>query len=556
MKKFLLFVILYISGFCSVKAQQYDYSRQDALDIVMRKFAKYDYDYYIYDDVENSKWQVLVDAEPMKGWEHLCYHISIPKKGPFPPNSYILREFLNPAVSMPPSADYEPGYIRNRYGSASTVKPLVHKTSSTNTDNIAASHTYALIISGGGYCYSNYLRYWNDCSFIYQTLVNTYGIPKNHIYPIMSDGDDPGDDQITPDGYKSQSLDLDFDGVNEQILAANRSNISQTLLQLSTELREDDHLFIYVIDHGGITADNQSYIVLWHGARLFDYELANMLSPFLENNVNVNVVLGQCHSGGFITELTKVGCVVATASAEDESSYSCGDIPFDEFVYHWTSAINGANHNQTKVNADTNGDGIITMEEAFLYAKNNDRRDEHPQYNSTPLSIGEDLAFNRVVKAVDLYMQDNEADTGKEPNITTDIFWDSPAVCIRNEDDNVYKHENPYYSFDHRLCHIYVKVRNRGKKDYDGIGKYLHIYWAEASTGIRPASWKGRETNSEGRVTGGHLEPIFIPAIRSGEERLIKHTWALPQLMSVTPGSQFHYCLCAKIMDLPYDDGY
>ena len=45
------------------------------------------------------------------------------------------------------------------------------------------------------------------------------------------------------------------------------------------------------------------------------------------------------------------------------------------------------------------------MDEAFIYAKNHDRRSaEHPQYVSTPISVGEDLAFNHLAPAVDLYI--------------------------------------------------------------------------------------------------------------------------------------------------------
>lgn len=166
--------------------------------------------------------------------------------------------------------------------------------------------------------------------------------------------------------------------------------------------------------------------------------------------MNVNVVLGQCFSGGFIDDLTKAGCVVATASTGSEYSWACGDIPYDEFVYQWTTAINGANHRGAKVYPDTDKNGRITMDEAFIYAKNHDRRSaEHPQYVSTPLSVGEDLAFNYLAPAVDIYIKDNPEDTGKEPNMTTDEFWKSPSIWVRNQDDGIEIHENPVYSPNH-----------------------------------------------------------------------------------------------------------
>ena len=51
------------------------------------------------------------------------------------------------------------------------------------------------------------------------------------------------------------------------------------------------------------------------------------LEPFTSKFVNVNVVLGQCFSGGFNDNLKKVGCVVASASTGSESSFACSDIP-------------------------------------------------------------------------------------------------------------------------------------------------------------------------------------------------------------------------------------
>ena len=64
------------------------------------------------------------------------------------------------------------------------------------------------------------------------------------------------------------------------------------------------------------------------------------------------------------------------------------------------------------------------MEEAFDYAYQHDRRRpmENPQYKSNPISVGEDLAFNNLPEAVDLYIRDNDEDTGKEPNLTQKYF--------------------------------------------------------------------------------------------------------------------------------------
>lgn len=542
-------------------AQSHSVSKAEALSIAQRQFHGKDVDYFILQDNNAKVWTIFVDAEPMKGWEHECYTLTIPKTITTTVNVAIPSSKLQ--RKLPPSGNFVPLSVKNRYGANANSAPSVAKVSQTNQTQTVAQRTYAIILSGGVNKLSNYERYWNDCSFVYQTLVNKYGVPKENIYPIMADGNDPAADmRLTTGGFKSQSLDLDNDGVGEIKLAATKANIQSTLNALSAKLGEDDHLFFYVIDHGGTTDNNtNSYICLWGNESLYDYQLAEMLTPFTQKYVNVNVVLGQCFSGGFNDNLTKVGCVVSSASTGSESSWACSDIPYDEFVYQWTSSINGANHLGSKVDADTDKNGRITMEEAFAYAKANDRRSaEHPQYVSTPLSVGEDLAFNHLAPAVDLYIKDNPEDTGKEPNMTTDEFWKSPSIWVRNKADGVEEHENPYYSSDHEMANVHVKIFNRGKKAYTG-GKFILMYWAQASTVMTSKTWKGREiykveNSSQQFATGGAMEAAHIDSIPAGGYRNVKIRWSLPNLLENYPEGNFHFCLLGKIMDTPYDDGY
>lgn len=538
-------------------AELKDVSQEDALAIAQRQFIGQDVDYFLYkrDPDGRAGWQIFVDAEPMKGWKHDCYMVYV-NTGTYDIDTYIPSVRY---IDSPPIGKYTPLSVKNRYGNKANSKPLVRKSANNQIEDLeAAKRTYAIIISGGVNAVFNYERYWNDCSFIYQTLVNKYNIPKDNIFPIMSDGTDPYEDmRCTTGGIISQPLDLDNDGVADIKLAATKSNIANTLSQLSRKLQKDDHLFIYVIDHGG-TDDNKtnSYICLWNNETLYDYELANMLTPFSEKFVNINVVLGQCFSGGFNDNLTKVGCVVSSASTGSESSWSCPDIPYDEFVYHWTSAMNNATHDGITVNPDTDGNGRITVEEAFEYAKQNDRiTAEHPQYTSTPVSVGEDLAFNHIVPSIDLYVKDNDLDFGQEPNLTTDQFWGSPSICVRNNQDSIFEHEDPYYTNDHKMAYIYLRVYNRGKEDYLG-GKFAIMYWALASTGLTDKVWKGRELYEGKYPTGGDLEAIHIDAISAGSYRDVEIPWMLPQLMVANPGEKLHFCLLAKIMDTAYDDGY
>lgn len=562
MRQKLIFLLMLL---CSVYASAYDLietgpqrtlTKEDALEVAQAQFKNMDVDYFILNDDTKTSWEVFVDAEPMKGWEHTCYVLRFSKTTTVVHNEDVM--VIKDQLTLPPYGNYEPLLVKNRYGLKSSLKPFVKKSEQANNPGEGAQRTYAIIISGGVSKLYNYERYWNDCSFIYQTLVNKYGIPKSQVYPIMSDGVNPAADVRTATGdFVSQKLDLDNDGVNDIKLAATKANIRNTLSSLVNKMNKDDHLFIYVIDHGGSVDNNtSSYICLWNNESLYDHELANMVEPFCNKFVNVNVVLGQCFAGGFNDNLTKVGCVVASACTGSESSWSCRDIPFDEFVYQWTCAVNEADHNNTALlGADADNNGRVTMEEAFNYAKSHDRMyQEHPKYVSTPLSVGEDLAFNHLAPAIDIYVKDNLEDTGKEPNITTDDYWCSPSIWVRHEEDGIYEHQNPEFSKTQNMNYIYVRVYNRGKENYSG-GKYLHLYWAKASTYISTKGWKGRETNVSGYLTGNHLEPQPIGEIKAGEFKDLLVLWSKPKVAEYNDGD-FHYCLLAKIMDTPYDDGY
>lgn len=553
----LLFGLLYNTA----KGAEYQITESDAIDIACREINKTAVNCYILQEkTETSVWTVFVDAEPMKGWCHDAYIITIPKTSSETAANTVAtkKEYLD----TPPYGNYVCKKIYNPSGNAQSPKPIV-AAGIMNGSNSQAKNTYAVIISGGANKFSNYERYWNDCSFIYKTLRKRYGIAKDHIIPIMSDGTDPEPDMLLNTGYvTTQPLDLDGDGLNDIQLPATKGSVNSAFRGLLSQMHADDHLFVYVIDHGGThDGKKQSFIYLWDYDTLEDYELANILKDFTSKKVNVSVVLGQCYSGGFLDDLNEAGCVVAAACEGSEQSYACYDLVYDEFVYQWTSAMNGASPYGSTVNADRDSNGYISMEEAFDYAYYEDRIGfENPVYKSTPRSIGEDLAFNHTPEAVDLYVMSSEGDTGSEPNILTDIMWNSPSIVVRNNDDDKFEYENPEFSKDHQFAFIYVRVYNRGKEDYTS-GKYMHVYWADASLAITKETWKGREVyiNEYGEPedpTGGHLEATSIPAIPAGGYVDVKVRWPMPNILGKYEDGNYHFCLFAKIMDISYDDGY
>lgn len=112
----------------------------------------------------------------------------------------------------------------------------------------------------------------------------------------MSDGTNPG---IDTSSGTSSNVDLDDDGIADIDYAATKSNVINVFNQLADKLTEEDYLFVYTIDHGGLDSSrNESYLVLWNGMYIYANEFSELVKSV--NTQATNIVMGQCNSGGFI----------------------------------------------------------------------------------------------------------------------------------------------------------------------------------------------------------------------------------------------------------------
>lgn len=249
---------------------------------------------------------------------------------------------------------------------------------------------HAVIISGGMNKLMNHERYWNDCAFLYRTLRNDYHFAKQDITLLISDGGEADRDMLLADGsgFASSSADLDSDGERDVWLPATLQQVTATLSELAGRLTTSDRLFLFIIDHGGFDdGQHESFAWLWGGERLYVSRLAQLLDNF--HVASMSMVMGMCHSGGFADGLRGDKRIIATSCAVHEESWACHDRPYDEFVYQWTCAVASHDIDGHAINADTDGDGFVSMSEAFSYAYQHDRREETPQYSSTPTTLGE-----------------------------------------------------------------------------------------------------------------------------------------------------------------------
>ena len=397
MKKILTFMVLWFLIFELSTGQV---TKEDATKLVFNYIHKHEWkDCLVYQNKdimrENSEIHTIderintpnepsiaffIDKYPLANWSHSCAFLFVNIKNgdikiieyKWPPVDLHNWQFLNELK----------GQIPEKVITLPVTEFIQNKTL------VSSDHCYAVIISGGGVPGTNYSRYWNDCSFIYSTLVDVFNFQDSNIKCLISDGTSSNvDRRIGYYSYDSSPLDLDGDSDNDIDYAATKSNITTVFNSLSSVIGGDDHLFIFITDHGTQESGQDVRIILWgEGEYITDDEFADEVDKI--NAAQISLVMGQCYSGGLIDDLAASDRVIATACDYDEVSYAMGTYTYNEFVFDWISAMAGEDPYENSVDADDNNDGFISFEEAFDYAEANDAAAETPQYYSNPDELG------------------------------------------------------------------------------------------------------------------------------------------------------------------------
>lgn len=338
-------------------------------------------------------WLFFVDDVPTANWTHACRYVLVGQDG---------AVHVQKATTPPKAMDAFTELTSWPGPAATSARAAVAPVSTAMPQPTPAANRYAVIISGGWDQYNNHVRYWNDCAFFYNTL-KQYGFQSDHITVLFADGTDPAIDRS--DGVSSP-LDFDGDTFPDINYSATRANITTVFNQLAATLGADDILYIFTTDHGGAQSGNAApyntpnvVLYLW-GEIINGDELAAEV-----NKVTAKAVAGifeQCFSGGMVEKLAGTNRVVMSASRWWELSYAMGpDFTYDEFSYYVTTALSDASK------GDTNRDGMVTMEEAYLYALARDayqseslsggeNNGEHPAYRSDPWDLGRTLSLGGV----------------------------------------------------------------------------------------------------------------------------------------------------------------
>lgn len=192
----------------------------------------------------------------------------------------------------------------------------------------------------------------------------------------------------------------------------------------------------------------------------------------------------------------------------------------------------------------------------------------HIPYNQPYIGLlgtGRINAFRAVMKAhcmtpgasidpqLDLLVRNSINDFGVEPDSESPVYWNSPDVWVRNQQDGtyIYDHQNPEYS-PTNPNYIYVRVTNKSCVTSSG-DDILELYWAKANTSLNwPDYWDGSIVVN-GVPMGGQIIPASIPNIpilEPGQEAIIEIPWMVPNPDNYIGinSNPWHFCLLARIV--------
>jgi hypothetical protein len=356
---------------------------------------------------------------PEKGF--IIYLDLYPRANLFHPVKYIFlsedkEEFIVKDLMSPPRnfADYhmiETAIGKQLNSIQNRRAPLPDRKISAYTKKSSDSR-WAVLMNGGYDSSNNHVRYWNDLSNIYITLVNVYGFADENIIVLCSDGLDPSPDQSNG---QNSNPDLDGDGDDDIMYSCILSNVDMVFENLADNLTSGSKLFVFTTDHGNTKGGFDTYFCLWDMEELTDAHFAELLDALPD--CEIVCTFEPCFSGGFLDNVVvPPGPIVASSSCRhDEYSWAMGNLLYDEYAFYWTAAVKGEDAFGELVDADYNQDGMVTMDEAFIYAEAHDAQQEEPQYGDYPEGFGETIS---------LWPSSKPPETPTKP--------EGPEKCIKN----------------------------------------------------------------------------------------------------------------------------
>ncbi|MBU7021204.1 MAG: caspase family protein [Theionarchaea archaeon] len=312
----------------------------------------------------------------------------------------------------------------------------------------------------------------------------------------------------------------------------NISNVQWAINQVAARSDSEDTVFFFYTSHGGVDSLDCNPGAPG-GGTISSTNVDNWLDTITSRDMII--LIEACHSGSFIgaycdrivaaeNELTGDGetnRIVMTATDTLHSSYGDVDPLVDPNPGDTGSEFPGGYIEAFSTpDADLDGDGAISVGEAYQYAWDNDaaRLSDQSCPQIDPTSLNASDVFH-TCRGADVWISDGPNDSGNNSYDYSSIdIWSSVTPSGTS-------HENPVSGLTN---YVHVRVHNLGSTPVTSVD--VALYWADTSTAT---AWPGDFTQIGGTYT--------IPSITAGGSA--EHTWS----WYVDPafGMGHHFCFVA-----------
>ncbi len=194
-------------------------------------------------------------------------------------------------------------------------------TSSNRAEN------YVVLFAGGGGVESNKVRYYVNFARVYNLLVQNYDIPKDHIYVLYADGTSGSADLIVNGSLMTSDMSY---ANGSHVYEASKTNLQRVMNELAGKTDSNDHLMVYVFDHGYDPDDGNSnsrgkeVICPWQFNRVSDgitgQEFNSLVSKVKAGYQTY--LFAQCYAGGILDALNFSRSGIKTYGAAADTHYS------------------------------------------------------------------------------------------------------------------------------------------------------------------------------------------------------------------------------------------
>jgi hypothetical protein len=282
----------------------------------------------------SSNWIFFSDDNPYANWCHSCRYVMVSADN----GDYTIE-----------NSDIFPQSLRTGYEQISQISPPYQSITlsyTAQTPNYATpnSHLHALLISG-----DDAPRFNRDIATVYNTL-KEQGYLKSNITVLYNEGSASSNPPFPPWGG-----DFDNDSVIDINNNAYHSTVDATFEYLHATLTDEDQLFVYVTDHGGLDmTQGLAYIMLPTNGGNAEYTTTDLVTHIRNIGcAQMIFMLQECNSGAFIDPI--LNDVQNSACKNRLVQTACGGIPgslsyaemyitnalYDELTFYWTAAIRG-----------------------------------------------------------------------------------------------------------------------------------------------------------------------------------------------------------------------